>query len=213
MGLSGNDLMVYALIYGFSQKGQGCFYGGINYICETCGIARRTAMYILAELVEKGYIEKTELTHNGVKYVTYKASANNAQVVQKLHTGSAKIAPNNIDDIDINKRESNKRETFSKPSVQEVAEYCNERRNGIDAEEFVAFYESKGWMVGKSRMKDWKSAIITWEKSRQRKTSQPPVHKEKESVLAHNLKVMDEMFGTNSYEQAYGRKEVSIDEQ
>lgn len=56
------------------------------------------------------------------------------------------------------------------PSVREVAAYCTERKNGIDAEAFVAFYESKDWMVGKNEMKDWKAAVRTWEK---RKDTQP----------------------------------------
>lgn len=59
-----------------------------------------------------------------------------------------------------------KRERFTPPSVEEVAAYCQERRNGIDPEEFVCFYASKGWRVGQSPMKSWKHAVITWEKKR-----------------------------------------------
>ena len=53
---------------------------------------------------------------------------------------------------------------FKPPSLEEVREYCNERGNGIDAERFVNFYESKGWMVGKNKMKDWRAAVRNWEK-------------------------------------------------
>lgn len=101
LGLSGNDLMVFALINGFSQDGQGCFYGSLNYICETCGISRRTAIYILNDLVERGFLLKEETIQNGVKRVLYqvnRGSAEIAPVVQKLHRGSAEIAPNNIKD-------------------------------------------------------------------------------------------------------------------
>lgn len=59
-----------------------------------------------------------------------------------------------------------KRERFTPPSVEEVAAYCLERQNGIDPEEFVCFYASKGWRVGQSPMKSWKHAVITWEKKR-----------------------------------------------
>ena len=58
------------------------------------------------------------------------------------------------------------RKKFQKPTFEEVDAYCKERNNGIDAEAFIAFYESKGWLIGKVPMKSWKSAIITWEKSR-----------------------------------------------
>jgi len=62
--------------------------------------------------------------------------------------------------------EQPKTQKFIPPTVDEVRAYCNERRNGIDPEEFVSFYESKGWMIGRNKMKNWKSAIITWEKNR-----------------------------------------------
>ena len=53
---------------------------------------------------------------------------------------------------------------FTPPTVDEVAAYCGERNNRIDPQTFVDFYASKGWVVGKSKMKDWKAAIRTWEK-------------------------------------------------
>ena len=60
----------------------------------------------------------------------------------------------------------NNNRAFSKPTVEEVRAYCEERHNSVDAETFVDFYESKGWLVGKNKMKDWKAAVRTWEKSR-----------------------------------------------
>ena len=57
--------------------------------------------------------------------------------------------------------ESSKR--FKPPTIQEVKAYCIERGNTVDPERFVDFYESKGWMVGKNKMKDWKAAVRTWE--------------------------------------------------
>lgn len=60
-------------------------------------------------------------------------------------------------------QEKPKRNVFSKPSIKEIEIYCKERNNGIDAEDFFYFYETRGWMVGKSTMKDWHAAIRTWE--------------------------------------------------
>lgn len=53
-----------------------------------------------------------------------------------------------------------------RPTVEEVTAYCSERGNSVDPQAFVDFYESKGWLVGKSPMKDWKAAVRTWEHSR-----------------------------------------------
>ena len=57
-----------------------------------------------------------------------------------------------------------KNNIFVPPTVQEVKDYLSSVGSSLDAESFVAFYESKGWMIGKNKMKSWKSAIVTWEK-------------------------------------------------
>lgn len=53
---------------------------------------------------------------------------------------------------------------FRKPSPEEIANYCRERKNTVDAQEFFDFYESKGWMIGRNKMKDWQAAVRNWEK-------------------------------------------------
>ena len=53
---------------------------------------------------------------------------------------------------------------FRNPTLEEVAAYCKERNNNVDPQRFIDFYESKGWKVGKTPMKDWKACIRTWEK-------------------------------------------------
>lgn len=58
--------------------------------------------------------------------------------------------------------EQKKRTYFKPPTVEEVAAYVKEKGYSVDAEQFVAFYESKGWMVGKNKMQKWKSAVATW---------------------------------------------------
>jgi len=55
---------------------------------------------------------------------------------------------------------------FTKPTLEEVRAYCQERKNCVNAEKFVDYYESNGWKVGKNPMKDWKAAVRTWEKNR-----------------------------------------------
>ncbi len=52
---------------------------------------------------------------------------------------------------------------FVKPTLEEVAAYCKERNNNVDPQRFIDFYESKGWKIGKSPMKDWKACVRTWE--------------------------------------------------
>jgi hypothetical protein len=52
---------------------------------------------------------------------------------------------------------------FVKPSIEEIRAYCLERKNNVNADQWLAHYEAKGWLIGKSPMKDWKAAVRTWE--------------------------------------------------
>jgi hypothetical protein len=78
--------------------------------------------------------------------------------------------------ITINKNKEIKitNKLFKKPSINDVELYCIERDNKIDAISFVNFYESKGWMVGKNKMKDWRACVRTWEmRAKNKKTYAP----------------------------------------
>jgi predicted phage replisome organizer len=96
-------------------------------------------------------------------------------------------------DIDIKERDRGKphshtndnpkRKVFTPPTVEEVKQYCQERNNNVDAETFVDFYECKGWMVGKNKMKDWKAAVRTWE--RKDNYSRPKANTNKPTTTDH----------------------------
>lgn len=62
-------------------------------------------------------------------------------------------------------QKSTRQKKFVPPTVEEVAAYCLERKNKVDAAYFVDHYTSNGWKVGKQNMKDWKAAVRTWEKN------------------------------------------------
>ena len=63
---------------------------------------------------------------------------------------------------------------FKKPTIEEIADFCAKRGNGIDATHFWHYYESKGWKVGKSPMKDWTSAVYVWERKDKRDAANQP---------------------------------------
>jgi uncharacterized protein YdaU (DUF1376 family) len=58
-----------------------------------------------------------------------------------------------------------KAKRFMPPTLDQIRFYCNERLNNVDANKFIDHYTSNGWLVGKNKMKDWKAAVRTWEKS------------------------------------------------
>ena len=69
-------------------------------------------------------------------------------------------------------KETKEVKRFTPPTLQEVTEYCRERRNTVNPQRFIDFYASKGWKVGNQPMKDWRACVRTWE---QRETSQKKV--------------------------------------
>ena len=76
------------------------------------------------------------------------------------------IDKNSIDKNSIDKgSKDTKNKRFSPPTLEEIKAYCLERGNNVNAEKFVNHYTSNGWMVGKNKMKDWKSAVRTWEQN------------------------------------------------
>lgn len=68
-------------------------------------------------------------------------------------------------DSDSNKKEIITKKKFIKPTLEEVKAYCLERKNKVDAQRFIDYYEANGWKVGRNSMKDWKAAIRTWERN------------------------------------------------
>lgn len=80
-----------------------------------------------------------------------------------------------------------KRKRFEKPTLSQITQYCLERNNNVNAEQFYDYYESNGWKVGKNSMKDWKAAVRTWERSEYRKSNSKKNNKEDAINVVNNL--------------------------
>lgn len=144
--LKGTDLLVYAIIHGYSNAPDQKFTGSLQYLAEWCKSSKQTIITSLKKLVSNGYINKTDMSKNGVKFCEY-------EVVKKVDTYSnlAKTRP-----------ESAKKEIFKAPTLEEVSMYVAENRFNISAEKFVAHYEANNWYRGKTKLKDWKAAVRYW---------------------------------------------------
>lgn len=95
LNLKGNELLVYAIIYGFSQEENQKFAGSIQYLANWIGSSKQTVFNCLKSLIEKGLIEKKETFINGVKFCEYQSKFLMG-VVKIFDGGSQKIRPNNI---------------------------------------------------------------------------------------------------------------------
>ena len=121
--LKGNDLLIFALIYGFSQDGESSFFGGRKYIAETFNISLPTVDKALQNLLDKGYILKQESSDYNTPD-SYWADTN--MVVKKLYGGSKETLLNNINK---NKKTINK--TISKDIVQDLVKEPKTKKKNL----------------------------------------------------------------------------------
>lgn len=91
-----------------------------------------------------------------VSYEKYQVATN--EITNEQPTNNQQITTNN---------NVNKEKKFIPPTFNDVLEYCMQNNLDVDGIKFINFYESKGWMVGKNKMKNWKAAIQTWVKPKQ----------------------------------------------
>lgn len=189
LGLKGNELRIYAIIYGFSQTEGTWFTGGLQYLADWVRGTKQGVIGNLKALVEKGLIEKQETIVNGVKLCSYRttdlnsiqqsltgcSTKFNGGIQQSLTPPVKQSLPNNIPIKDIPKDSEKdiggqaptaptKVKRFVPPTVEEVAAYCRERENHVDAQRWFDYYTANGWKVGRNPMKDWKACVRTWER-------------------------------------------------
>ena len=209
--LSWNEKILLMEIDSFTAKDRECYISN-EYIAELLGVSVSWASKCLSHLLELGLVRVVKFDGRK-RYVEstiqFKADLNDSSMqngIKVPHTDNNEYI--NINNNSLYKKGSSR---FQKPTIEEIRQYCLEKGYNVDAEQFFNFYESKGWLVGKSPMKNWRAAVSTWNK-REKEIPQRKRESRKESAFEHNLKVMDQMFGTDLHSQAYGKKEV-YDEQ
>ena len=207
--LSWNEKILLMEIDSFTAKDRECYISN-EYIAELLGISVSWASKCLSHLLELGFVRVVKFDGRK-RYVEstiqFKADLNESS----MQDGTKVQHTNNNEYINNNSLYKKGSSRFQKPTIEEIRQYCLEKGYNVDAEQFFNFYESKGWVVGKSPMKNWRAAVSTWNK-REKEIPQRKRESRKQSAFEHNLKVMDQMFGTDLHSQAYGKKEV-YDEQ
>ena len=210
--LSWNEKILLMEIDSFTAKDRECYISN-EYIAELLGVSVSWASKCLSHLLELGLVRVVKFDGRK-RYVEstiqFKADLNESS----MQDGTKVPHTDNNEYININNNSLYKKGSsrFQKPTIEEIRQYCLEKGYNVDAEQFFNFYESKGWVVGKSPMKNWRAAVSTWNK-REKEVPRRKRESRKESAFEHNLKVMDQMFGTNLHQQAYGQKEEVYDEQ
>lgn len=93
LGITGNRVLVFAIIYGYSKDG-GWFQGSISYLCKRTGMSRRSVLRALQSLVDDGFLLKRDRPLKGMKYVDYQTVPSAKMTpVSKCHRGGVKMTP------------------------------------------------------------------------------------------------------------------------
>lgn len=126
---------------------------------EKPGFVGRAIQRQFTEFIEgtKKYMDNVNRNPSGL--------SSNQKNPQGNPMGTHRVTPKEIEqELEIKQEPDKKRKMFNPPSIDEVRKYCQERKNKIDPEYFVDYYERTSWILSNGqKMKDWKATIRTWE--------------------------------------------------
>ena len=155
--LTPNAKLLYAELTALCNMNGKCT-ASTEYFCRLYEVSRVSIQKWLKNLEDNNHIRRVNIYKQGSKEIL-------TRVITLVNTPSKeKLTDNtNINITNTNLTDSNKKALFKKPTLDEVKNYCILRKNNIEAEAFIDFYESKGWQIGKEKMKSWKACVRTWE--------------------------------------------------
>jgi DNA-binding transcriptional MerR regulator len=144
------------------KKGQ--FVTSFGKISADTGISLQTIRTLLKKLEKSNEINiQTTNKYSVITICKYECYQKETETTNEQLTNKQQSTNNQLT---TNKNDKNEKK-FIIPTFNDVLEYCMQNNLDVDGVKFINFYESKGWMVGKNKMKDWKAAIRTWVKPKQ----------------------------------------------
>ena len=176
--LTPNAKLLYAEITALCNMNGKCT-ASTEYFCRVYEVSRASIQNWLSLLDKNGYITRVLIYRQGSKEIL-------SRYIKLVDKPSIKMCTDNtnINITNTNLTDSNKKALFKKPTLDEVKNYCILRKNNIEAESFIDFYESKDWLIGKNKMKDWKACVRTWES---REKNNPKTNTKGMSKIQHHL--------------------------
>ena len=173
--LKANVKLLFAEITALSNMNAECFASN-KYFADLYGKEKGTISGWVSELVKYEYIKVRYTYKEGTREISHR-------YIKIINSGMLQISKDLCDKnrksntTSINTMNSNTKGSFVKPLLIDIKKYCLERKNNVDCETFFHFYESKDWKIGASKMKGWKSCIITWEKRNKKNNDNTTSHR------------------------------------
>ena len=165
----------FEALVGMDKETQSdCLMAVADYALNGAEPTMTPAVRMFFTLVKPQLDANNQRFENGCKGGRPRKEENNQEKTKtkpKNNQTETNIEPNVNDNVNVNvlKKDNlkviQKKQSFIKPSLEDVRGYCLERNNQVDPERWFDYYTSNGWKIGKNSMKDWRAAVRTWEKS------------------------------------------------
>lgn len=167
--LTALDKIILVEIDSLDDEKTGCFASN-EYLADFCQCSKAKVTSAISKLIECGYLE--QIGFDGRRRILRsRLLKSSRQNTKKYKAEYEKVGHNNID----NKKEN---KMNIPPTLDEVREYCKSRKNGIDAETFIDYYQQQDWRLANgNKMKDWQASVRTWEKRNKKTEPQQPKSK------------------------------------
>ena len=172
--LSCNDYCVLDTIMRMQNNESHWCYMSKDTMANDLDLSKQAVLNIITKLVDKELIVKNPATKHlkvSVLFLEYlndykKFTDGKETLLERsknfTETGK-KTLPNN---------NTNNKNTFIRPTAEEINEYSKEIGFTLDGSQFIDHYEARGWLIGKNPMKDWKAAVRTWKRNSNQFTPQ-----------------------------------------
>ena len=179
--LPANAKLLYGELTALSNE-KGYCWAGNDYFAGLYEVSKTSVSKWVSALKDAGYIQIQLEYAEGTKQILHRyIRIVNDPIEEKLHTSIRKVkdpieeklidntTSNNTINNTMNKgvitpEKKVLRKLFVKPTLTEVIDYCNATQANIDPQGFLDFYDSKNWMIGKNKMKDWQACVRTWKR-------------------------------------------------
>lgn len=164
----------------------GWFFSTIENVEEATGLSGYQQRKALSELAKAGVVETTQKGIPKKRYVRIHfmelVNLVNDKSLKNFTTVGVETSPLEDEKLDVNNyneqleqtttrtsentHAKKKRRPFKEPTLEEVTAYCQERKNSVDPQAFIAYYQTRGWeLKGGAKMKDWKASVRYWERT------------------------------------------------
>ena len=184
--LTPNAKLLYGEITALCNE-KGYCWAGNDYFAGLYDVSKTSISKWISALRDCGYINIQLEYAEGTKQILNRyITLVKDPIEEKLNTPLRKVKDPIEEKLIVNNTVNNTSNTtsnkgrFTPPTLDEVIEQCNRTGASIDPQGFIDFYESKGWMIGKNKMKCWKAAIRTWSRKEREKKQVQPVKQKRE---------------------------------